>query len=424
MSVSTSSAPRRLIIPKSVAAPRRNAPGPVRLDFLDGIRGLAALYVVIHHVAQIYLGEKSNPPAAFYWFIPLMQLGHFAVAIFIVLSGFCLMLPVAQSTDGRLRDGFLRYFRRRVRRIVPAFYAAILMSLLLVAFVPSMRRHDGEFWNFAFGGADWHTYFDWKAIASHLLVLHALSPNWINRIDPPMWSIGVEWLNYFLMPLLLIPVWRKAGAAALVIFAIGLSFLPYASKPIFHHEQYTMHWAQPWFLALFAMGMAGAAILFPKAASDRSSKLDDLLLRLAMHPLALPLIGIAIYFCRRNRVAVDFLVAAVTLCVIFHSSRATTIGKHLLKTLESRFAVWLGAISYSLYLFHGPLLMLLQRLLEPLHLSSGPRLAAMLMLGMPIALIAGVIGYRLFERPFLGRARRIAATPLDPRDASTVSISS
>jgi peptidoglycan/LPS O-acetylase OafA/YrhL len=412
--------PRRLIIPAEAAAPRRIVPGPVRLDFLDGIRGLAALYVVIHHVAQIYLGEKSNPPAAYYWFVPLMQLGHFAVAIFIVLSGFCLMLPVAQSLDGRLRDGFVRYFWRRIRRIVPAFYAAILMSLLLVAFVPSMRRHDGEFWNFAFGGANWHTYFDWKAITSHLLVLHALSPNWINRIDPPMWSIGVEWLNYFLMPALLIPVWRKAGSAALVIFAIGLSFLPYASKPIFHHDHYTMHWAQPWFLALFAMGMAGAAMMFPRATLDRSRKLDELLLRLALHPLTLPLIGVAIYFCRHNRVAVDFLVAAVTLCVIFHSARATTLGRHLCKTLESRFAVWLGAISYSLYLFHGPLLMLLQRLIEPLHLSPALRLAAMLVLGMPMALIAGVLGYRFFERPFLGRARRFAAASPGPCPASAV----
>jgi len=110
--------------PAAVAKPR------LRLEFLDGIRGLAALYVVFHHISQIYMDANVQPLAGYYWFTPLMQLGHYAVAIFIVLSGFCLMIPVAQSVDGTLRGGLAGYAWRRVKRIVPAYYAAAGALLL------------------------------------------------------------------------------------------------------------------------------------------------------------------------------------------------------------------------------------------------------------------------------------------------------
>ena len=407
MSLMTEAMPSRDLIsavPELSGLPLVEKP---HLNFLDGIRGWAAFYVVFHHISQIYLGELAQPQAEYYrYFTPLMQLGHYAVAIFILLSGFCLMLPVARSAEGRLRDGFGGYLWRRTRRIVPAYYAAIALCFILVAFVPSMRRHDGEFWSYAFAGDDWRSYFDWKVLASHLLILHALSPNWIHRIDPPMWSIGVEWLNYFLMPLVLIPIWKRAGNAALVLFAVVLCFLPYATKPILHHDRFTMHWAQPWFVALFAMGMAGAGLQYSRARTAHFRKLDQFVLEFALHPAILLVLTGAIYLCRHQRVPMDFLTGGVTLCIILHCAAGTKIGHYLRKPFESRFAIWLGAISYSLYLFHGPLLVLLHRLLEPLHLSAGMRLGAMILIGVPMTLLAGWIGYRLFEKPFMGRGKK------------------
>jgi len=417
MSSTILTAPPRTMISVALEAPRLPVEGKSRLDFLDGIRGWAAFYVVFHHISQIYLDESATPKAGYYWFSPLMQLGQFAVAIFILLSGFCLMLPVARSDEGRLRDGFAGYFWRRVRRIVPAYYAAIALCFLLVAFVPAMRRHDVEFWKYAFGGDDWRSFFDWKVLTSHLLILHALNPNWINRIDPPMWSVGVEWLNYFLMPLLLIPVWRRAGNAALGVFAIALSFLPYATQLIFHHDRYTLHWAHPWYVALFAMGMAGAGLQFSIPA--RLRKTDRFILKCALHPAMLPLLGGAMYVFRMKRVPMDFLIGAVTLCIILHCAAGTTLGRYFRKPLESKFAIWLGAVSYSLYLFHGPLLMLLHRMIEPQHLTAGVRLAAMMGAGVPLTLLAGWIGYRVFERPFMGQAKRISAERSGSSDVAT-----
>ena len=422
MSSTILTAPPRTKISVALEAHRLPVEGKSHLDFLDGIRGWAAFYVVFHHISQIYLDESAKPEAGYYWFSPLMQLGHFAVAIFILLSGFCLMLPVARSNDGRLRGGFAGYFWRRVRRIVPAYYAAIALCFLLVAFVPAMRRHDVEFWNYAFAGDDWRSFFDWKVLTSHLLILHALNPNWINRIDPPMWSVGVEWLNYFLMPLLLIPIWKRAGNVALVVFATALSFLPYVTQPIFHHKHYTMYWAHPWYLALFAIGMAGAGLLYAKPTGLR--KIDGFILKCALHPGIVLLLAGAIYLSRHQRVPMDFLIGAATLSVILHCAAGTTLGRYFRKPLESKFAIWLGAISYSLYLFHGPLLMLLHRLIEPQHLTAGVRLAAMMGAGVPLTLLAGWIGYRVFERPFMGQAKRVSAEKTAQPDVATATASS
>src|SRR5437660_75394 len=105
------------------------APSRFRLDFLDGIRGLAALYVALFHVS--YARQSLPEPARH--LTDWLQFGHYAVGVFIVLSGYCLMLPVARSADGRLRGGVGSYLRRRAWRILPPYYAALVLALALVA---------------------------------------------------------------------------------------------------------------------------------------------------------------------------------------------------------------------------------------------------------------------------------------------------
>ena len=58
-------------------------------------------------------------------------------------------------------------------------------------------------------------------IVSHLLLIHNFNPDWHSKIDYPMWSVATEWQIYFLFPLVLLPVWKRFGAAA----AVGAGFL-------------------------------------------------------------------------------------------------------------------------------------------------------------------------------------------------------
>jgi peptidoglycan/LPS O-acetylase OafA/YrhL len=402
--------PTRTRQPASPDAP------PPRLEFLDGLRGLAALYVVIHHASQIYMGEPATPRAAYYPFFPFLILGHYAVVIFMVMSGYCLMLPVARSHDGHLRGGFTGYFARRAKRILPAYYAAVAFSLLLITLVPAMQRHDGQFTTHNFPGPHWTSIFNPGNLISHALVLHALSPHWINTIDSPLWSIGIEWICYFLMPLVLLPIWRRFGNLALLIGATAIAFLPYATIPLGKAAgdpmRFTMHWAHPWFIALFALGMAGAALRFPNR-TPRSS-LDQFLLNAAEHPLTLPMLFLAICFSRSHRVPVDFLIGLSTLSVILHCCNRSRLGNALLRVLHSRPLLALGTISYSLYLFHSPLLVFAHRAIEPLHFSPATRFALMLGGAVPLAVGISTVLYLLFERPFLSTKNaplRVAAKP-------------
>ena len=111
--------PARAAVPAVAGSP------PKWLAGLDGIRGLAALYVVVNH---IFLRAFPGYPAArapFWagWFI----YGRFAVVVFIVLSGFSLALSPARH--GWRLDSLSRFAHRRIRRIVPAYWAALVFSL-------------------------------------------------------------------------------------------------------------------------------------------------------------------------------------------------------------------------------------------------------------------------------------------------------
>ena len=105
--------------------------------FIEGIRGLTALYVVIHHIwlRLVTTDKLDNLPTVFH----LFKLGHAAVAIFIVLSGFCLMLPVIQQAERTLP---LAFFLHRARRILPTHgctpnFLAQGLSLTQWTYLPS-----------------------------------------------------------------------------------------------------------------------------------------------------------------------------------------------------------------------------------------------------------------------------------------------
>ena len=120
--------------PARVAAPllpRRGStravaePAPRRLAGLDGIRGLAAAYVVINHIfLRAFPGYPvDNAP----WWAGWFMYGRFAVVVFIVLSGFS--LGVSPARHGWRLGGLATYARRRAWRILPPYWAALVFSL-------------------------------------------------------------------------------------------------------------------------------------------------------------------------------------------------------------------------------------------------------------------------------------------------------
>src|SRR5690242_2394860 len=166
----------------------------LRLAGLDGLRGLAALFVVINHIFLRTFPGYPRDRAPFWagWFI----YGRFAVVVFIVLSGFSLALSPARHR-WRL-DGIARFARRRARRILPAYWAALVFSLAVAWLIvpPPGQPVPG---------------------ARSVLVNGLLVQNLVGAPSPnrSFWSMAVEAQLYFAFPLLLLLV-RRWGAPAMV----------------------------------------------------------------------------------------------------------------------------------------------------------------------------------------------------------------
>src|SRR5579884_3183604 len=119
-----------------------------RLPFLEALRGLAALYVVIGHICTLadparLLGRTDHAPEWLRSAMRPFQYGHLAVAAFIVLSGFCLQLSLFSNADGKIGN-LKRWFTRRAKRILPAYYGALALSLV-VALTVTVKQHGQPF---------------------------------------------------------------------------------------------------------------------------------------------------------------------------------------------------------------------------------------------------------------------------------------
>ena len=166
----------------------------LRLHFLDGLRGLASLYVVLVHINR-YMGEQV--PVFLQIIGRTFRYGNFAVAIFIVLSGFVLMLPVARSQKGCLPGGFWDYIQRRSRRILPPYYAALFFSLLTAVIILGFIYFFNFKWHESPEYGEFHPFFSPIDVITHLLLIHDLSRDTLGSINAPMWTVATEWQIYF-----------------------------------------------------------------------------------------------------------------------------------------------------------------------------------------------------------------------------------
>jgi peptidoglycan/LPS O-acetylase OafA/YrhL len=365
----------------------------IRLKYLDGLRGIAALSVVIHHIHQ-ELEWAGEIPTRVFRATKFLQLGHYAVAMFIVLSGYSLMLPVVRSANRELPGGAWAYLKRRARRILPPYYAALALTLLLFAIVPGLREPvAGWRQNTALPA------FTAQAIASHLFLVHNLTAS-VFKINSPMWSVATEWQIYFLLPALLLPVWRRWGNLTALAVAVIAGLAPHFLWSA------RIDAAGPWYLGLFGFGMAAASVSFSSHPGQWRDRV----------PWGAVSVGFAIALAAMIKLHPGLVwvndnlagtaAAALLIGCARHLAREATGGVSsgrpiVLRLLETRWAVALGAFSYSLYLTHSPLISCVHLSLHRLHLSSFTEGLAVSALSLPLALALAYLFHIAFERPFL-----------------------
>jgi peptidoglycan/LPS O-acetylase OafA/YrhL len=356
----------------------------LRLHFLDGIRAVAALFVVVHH---IYLNVYDGfPQADTAWYIGWLAFGHFGVAVFIVVSGFSLTLAPARHgfADGR---GFRAFINRRAWRIVPPYWAALAISVVIMGALVSRRVP--------------YTV-DPKGVVTHLLlvqdVVSGRSPN------GAFWSIAIEWQLYFLFPLFLLARRVLGGALTAVGALAGVWAIGVAGENVSPLSKIMD--VSPQLAALFVLGIvaAGATVPRPAGAALRT---------VPWGWLAGAMAGAAVVACIvlgtpravSDLYWLDLLVGAAVACGLAALVRPGADGERprlAARVLGSRPLSGTGRFSYSLYLVHTPLLIVgWLFVVEPLGLSDDWSLVVMLVAVMPVVVALSYAFFWVFERPFL-----------------------
>ena len=300
-----------------------------RVAGLDGIRGIASLFVVMNH---IFLRAWPGYPVdhAPFWAAEFIY-GRFAVVVFIVVSGFSLGLAPARS--GWRFDSVAAFARRRAWRILPPYWAALGFSLLMTWYVlaqPGWAKPDGK-----------------SVLVYGLLVQDAVPAGSPNRA---FWSIAIEAQLYVLLPLLLLVI-RRASAIAMVatvsvvVVAIGL-LGPHLALMNDALIKFT-----PDLALLFAIGVLASGIV---TADERIRSRPWARYALAASsPVVALIIVNGTVWTNDHLFWVDLAWGPAIACLL--AAVATSRPQPVVRLLNTGPLRSLGSCSYSLYLTHAPI---------------------------------------------------------------------
>ena len=363
-----------------------------RLPFLEGIRGLAALYVVLGHISTLSdpstsVGRASHAPGWLQRTMACFSFGHLAVAAFIVISGFCLELSLFAREKGVLHS-VGRFYKRRAQRILPPYYACLAISILVALNVTTHLV-----------GIPFAQYLpvDWTTILTHVFLIHNFSPDWMYKINGVLWSIAIEVQLYILFPLFVSSI-NKIGRV-LTLAAVGFVTyetvlrVPQAPKMYF------------WYMLLFVAGMVAAQMAFKPGRVGRQPFIGSIFTWICIFG--------CYYAVRQNwplygsDLFLGFAVAGT--CYAMSSAARGPFYRFLCL----RPVVILGSFSYSLYLMHHPIAQVLYAN-RPAWATGEVSLFWYFVACLPIILVGCWLFYWVFEKPFMPRrAIRPAPKPKD-----------
>jgi peptidoglycan/LPS O-acetylase OafA/YrhL len=342
---------------------------------LQSLRGLAALAVVLYHVQvyAVFAGAALLPLSG-------ARLGWLGVDLFFVLSAYLLGQPFIDGRPPATR----RFFVDRFLRVAPAYYAAFAVAVgLYLLFAPDAWFPERAAWSLVF-----LQNFDF--------------PNFL-AVNPAFWSLAVEVQFYLLLPWMARffrgPRWPAALATCVAVSLAYRGILyQLGTTPALQWETFTL----PSFLGHFAFGLAACRIrrLHQPVGSGvrRGTFLAGVLLVVVPAVLWIP--PGSLLFSGISLPA-DMLVRIAAACGFSFMVLATASGGWVARALAWRPLQWLGAVSYSLYLVHVPVQVVLLRWIDPV---SDPAMWAVAATGLSV--LAGWLLYIGVEAPAEAWRRR------------------
>jgi peptidoglycan/LPS O-acetylase OafA/YrhL len=364
------------------------------LEALTGVRAFAALWVFVFH-SWLYSGSPAIRLPLLAQSIdltPLATFGWLGLDVFFVLSGFLLtrqaLLKVEQRTFVPTGSHFIAafgekyssYLRRRILRVYPAYYACITV-LLIMAATGVYLRIPGKL-----------------ELLLHLGMVHNFIEKYIATMNGVFWTMPFEWQFYLVFPLLFI-VLRRYSAWALY----GIALLSVICSKLLVMAMQDGYPQVLLFIRLdeFAAGMcAGAyALARPLARITAATAFwGGLVILLATPWVFAGYDQVGHYYDFKGFLRPPWIQISICLMLLGLTGEHHP-GVHV---FGNKGVVGIGLISYSIYLWHVPLLELLPTLgLMPERTAnvavSWPRIIGT---ALPVVLLVSALSYWLIERPF------------------------
>jgi peptidoglycan/LPS O-acetylase OafA/YrhL len=365
---------------------------------IDSVRAIAALSVLVFHVAQVTGTGESRSRGAY-----LMRL-NVGVTLFFVISAFLLYRPFAAA---RLGVGppvsVRRYLRSRALRILPAYWFALVVLMLIPGALAGVDAHH------------WWIYFGF---------LQVYDANRIVLGIPPAWSLSTECAFYLFLPVYAWLVARTLGRRGRTEIKGELLLLGCLAAGALALRTAVQHFGfgriLPYTLlgtfAWFALGLAFALL------SVRGETMPSRT-RLVLPPSSLVwafAIGVYVLACtaldlpRSSHASgipngytgwqwlgehlLFLLVAALLVVPAFFADRARSIPQ---RVLASRPLSWLGKISYGIFLWHVPVLVLVLRHRGSYDWLPLDPFVAKLLVTTSVTVACATFSFYVVERPFL-----------------------
>lgn len=371
--------------------------------FLDGIRGLAALYVLIGHARWLlwegysvrFLATQEEYTIfekLLVYFFSLFRYGHEAVLLFFVLSGFVIHLRYSKSLKANRSAGFdlSNYLKRRILRIFPPLALALVITFILdqvgLCLQLPIYEHTTKY---ATINQNISTDHNLSTVLGNLLfVMDIYTP--VFGTNGSLWSLAYEWWFYLLYPafFLLIRKSQLLATGAVIVLYFVINWLPLEMKLATKVFSLFPVW---WFGVLLAEIYTGRS----RIKFKHLMPLALLILIVPFHTLSTPLRAF-------NQILWGLAFSGI-FAMLFHlQSKGFKLS--FLNNLKP-----LGTISYSLYVTHLPVIVLLSALI--LSISGNnflPSSQWFIVLGILIAFIIAYPAYLLAEKPFLKKKDRIS----------------
>jgi peptidoglycan/LPS O-acetylase OafA/YrhL len=366
-----------------------------RLDGVDGLRGVASLAIVTHHM----YGGCDLPPLRIHGVNIFRPLDDFpsGVDLFLVLSGFCLFWPYAR--DAGRRFDYADFLRRRCWRILPAYYVSLLI-------VPALYQ---IIWNHLhmYGMTNWP--HGWLDVVLHLTLLHTVYYKTFWGWTSASWNLGLEWQWYLAFP---IAIWlfRRCGpfVAVAILAVLSVAYHGAVLMAIGHPANLpldkfvTYREMIPGRLVEFGLGMLAAWWLANRTVSRNLMR--GMLLAIPVG-LVLGHYGLPVdlmYGSRGIIYAATFSLVMLAAVAPLHNPVAA-----LCSIKPIRLA---GQASFSIYLFHLPFVTLICKEMQH-HVHSNVKAFFLSLLFIPVIVLIARLSYHTLEEPFMKHTKPAKPKP-------------